>query len=76
MHCFRMILAHTSVYWQLRQWLGSFISSRVVMAPPLEAWFDSFRVLRQSFCGKFKIICGFSEPAEPAFWMYAPTLLA
>ena len=32
--------------------------------------FTVFRVLRQSFCGKFKIFCGFWEPAKPAFRMY------
>ena len=31
---------------------------------------DTFCVLRQSFCGKFKIVCGFLEPREPPFWMY------
>ena len=32
---------------------------------------DSFRVLRQSFCGTFQIVCGFWKPAKPAFRMYA-----
>ena len=32
---------------------------------------DIFRVLRQSFCGKFQIVCGFWNPANPAFRMYA-----
>ena len=31
---------------------------------------DIFRFLRQSFCGKFKIVCGFWNPANPAFRMY------
>ena len=31
---------------------------------------DSFRVLRQSFCGKFQIVCGVWTPATPAFRMY------
>ena len=31
---------------------------------------DIFRVLRQSFCGKFQIVCGFWNPANPAFRMY------
>ena len=31
---------------------------------------DIFRVLGQSFCGKFKIVCGFWNPANPAFRMY------
>jgi len=31
---------------------------------------DIFRVLRQSFCGKFQIACGFWNPANPAFRMY------
>ena len=29
-----------------------------------------FRVLRQSFCGKFQIVCGFWNPANPVFRMY------
>ena len=32
---------------------------------------DIFRVLRQSFCGKFQIVCGFWNPANPVFRMYA-----
>ena len=28
-----------------------------------------FRALRQSFCGKFQIVCGFWNPANPAFRM-------
>ena len=31
---------------------------------------DSFRVLRQSFYGKFKIVCGVWTPGTPAFSMY------
>ena len=31
---------------------------------------DSFRVLRQSFYGKFQIVCGFWNPANPTFRMY------
>ena len=31
---------------------------------------DIFRVLRQSFCGKFQIVCGVWTPATPAFRMY------
>ena len=31
---------------------------------------DSFRVPRQSLCGKFQIICGFFHPANPTFRMY------
>ena len=27
-------------------------------------------VLRQSFCGKFKIVSGFLQPLKPPFWMY------
>ena len=30
-----------------------------------------FRVLREFFCGKFQIVCGFWNPANPAFRMYA-----
>ena len=30
----------------------------------------SFPVLRQSFCGKFKIVCGFRNSRNPPFWMY------
>ena len=30
-----------------------------------------FRVLRQSFCGKFKIVCGILASRAPPFWMYA-----
>ena len=36
---------------------------------------DIFRVLRQSFCGKFQIVCGFWNPANPAFRMYGWALL-
>ena len=36
---------------------------------------DIFRVLRQSFCGKFQIVCGFWNPANPVFRMYADNLL-
>ena len=32
---------------------------------------DSFCVLSQSFCGKFKIICGVRTPGSPTFRMYA-----
>ena len=32
---------------------------------------DSFRVLKHSFCGKLKIVCGFWKPAKPAFRVYA-----
>ena len=31
---------------------------------------DSFRVLRQSFCGEIKIICAFRNPRNPALRMY------
>ena len=31
---------------------------------------DTFRVLRQSFCGKFKIVCRFLQPQKPPFRMY------
>ena len=31
---------------------------------------DILRVLRQSFYGKFQILCGFWNPANPAFRMY------
>ena len=31
---------------------------------------DIFRVLRQFFCRKFQIVCGFWNPANPAFRMY------
>ena len=31
----------------------------------------SFYVLRQSFCGKFQIVCGVWTPVTPAFRMYA-----
>ena len=40
------------------------------MALYLYCRIDSFRVLRQSFCGKFQIVCGFWKPAKPAFRMY------
>ena len=36
---------------------------------------DTFRVLRQSLCGKFKIICGFLYPAYPTFRMYGSTIM-
>ena len=36
---------------------------------------DIFRVLRQSFCGKFQIVCGFWNPANPVFRMYGHTPL-
>ena len=31
---------------------------------------DIFCILRKSFCGKFQIVCGFYNPANPAFRMY------
>ena len=34
---------------------------------------DIFRARRQSFCGKFQIVCGFWNPANPTFRMYAIT---
>ena len=51
--------------------------SRMVGKMPLDCYFythcriDSFHVLRQSFCGKFKIFCGFQNPRNPLFRMYA-----
>ena len=50
--------------------------SRMAGKMPLDRYFythcriDSFRVLRQSFCGKFKIFCGFRIPRNPLFRMY------
>ena len=33
---------------------------------------DIFRVLRQSVCGKFQIVCGFWTPTNPPLRMYVP----
>ena len=68
----------------MEQRLSVSMSRMAAMAQPPEAsWspqshccrIDSFRVLRQSFCGKFKIVCGVLQPWEPPFWMYADLYL-
>ena len=62
------------VFLWLEKWLG--ISKSRMAAMPLHLIFptycriDSFRVLRQSFCGKFLLVCRVWTPETPAFRMY------
>ena len=68
----------------MEQRLSVSMSRMAAMAQPPEAsWspqshccrIDSFRVLRQSFCGKFQIVCGFWNPANPTFRMYVHLIM-
>ena len=61
---------------QCNGWVVDISKSRMAGKMPLDRYFythcriDSFCVLRQSFCGKFKIFCGFRNPQNPLFRMY------
>ena len=60
------------------KWLGMSKSRMAAMASSplflIYCRFDSFCVLRQSFCGKFQIVCGVWTPETPAFRMYDGTI--
>ena len=62
------------VYFDCKSKCKTFLQTLVCedASPPCRI--DIFRVLRQSFCGKFQIVCGFWNPANPTFRMYAYTL--
>ena len=62
------------VYFDCKSKCKTFLQTLVCedASPPCRI--DIFRVLRQSFCGKFQIVCGFWNPANPAFRMYELSL--